>query len=193
MIDNTITEISSYHLAVQPDLGETQKTNAGKFIVMGLDNLTDPVTGKLIPNASDILKQSIFSFQVPSFSQQPIEIRTGNTVIKSAGTPTFSNSTVSLHDYVGMETYNVLYAWQALSYNYKTKRVGLMSDYKKTAYMLEYTTDFSKVVRVWKLYGVFITSLAKDDFDVSANANEVKIRCDLSYDWAEPQDPNQIF
>ena len=192
MIDKTRTEISAYHLAVAPDTFETQKSNAGKFIVMGLDNLTDPVTGKLIPNASDILKQSIFSFEAPSFSQQPLEVRLGNTSVKTAGTPSFKDTNINLHDFVGLDTYNVLYAWQALSFNIKTGRVGLVSDYKKTAYMIEYTTDFSKVIRVWKLYGVWVTSLAKDGFNVSSNADEVKINCSLSYDWAEPEDPSQI-
>ena len=192
-MDRTRTDISAYHLAVQPDSFETQKSNAGKFIVMGLDNLVDPITGNLIPNASDILKQSIFSFEAPSFSQSPIEVRLGNTSVKTAGTPQFSQESINLHDFVGIETYNVLYAWQALSFNIKTGRVGLASEYKKTAYMLEYSTDFSKVVRVWKLYGVWITDLKKDNFDVSQNANEVKIQCSLSYDWAEPEDPNQII
>lgn len=109
-MDNTRTDISAYHMAANPDLFETQKTNAFKFIVMGLDPLTDPVTGKLIPNAEDVLKQSAFSFNPPSFTQQPISVRVGNTVMKAAGTPDFSDSTLSLHDYVGIQTYNVLYA-----------------------------------------------------------------------------------
>lgn len=192
-MDKTRTEISAYHLAVAPDSFETQKSNAGKFIVMGLDNLTDPITGQLIPNASDILKQSIFSFEAPSFQQAPIEVRLGNTSVKTAGTPTFADTTINLHDFVGIDTYNVLYAWQALSFNIKTGRVGLAKDYKKTAYMIEYSTDFSRVIRVWKLYGVWVTNLRKDGFDVSQNANEVKIQCSLSYDWAEPEDPNQII
>ena len=192
MADNTRTDISAYHLAVMPDAYETQKSNAAKFIVMGLDNLTDPITGKLIPNASDILKQSIFSFEAPSFQQSPIEVRIGNTSVKTAGTPTFADTTISLHDFVGIETYNVLYAWQAQSFNIKTGRVGIASDYKKTAYMLEYTTDFSKVLRVWKLYGVWVNQLRKDGYDTSSSANEVKIQCSLSYDWAEPEDPNQL-
>lgn len=191
-MDNTRTDISAYHLAANPNSFETQKSNAFKFIVTGLDPLVSPITGKIIPNAADVLKQSVFSFEEPSFSQTPIEVRMGNTVVKTAGTPTFSNGTLGLHDYVGVETYNILYAWQALSFNIKTGRVGLAGDYKKTAYLLEYTTDFSKVVKVWKLYGVWIQDLKKDGFDNSQNASEVKINCSISYDWAEPEDPEQL-
>lgn len=191
-MDKTRTDISSYHMAANPDLFEPQKSNAFKFIVMGLDPLTDPVSGKIIPNAGDILKQSVFSFDPPSFTQQPIEVRMGNTVMKTAGTPNFSDGTLSLHDYVGLGTYEVLYAWQAKSFNIKTGRVGLASEYKHTAYLLEYNTDFSKVTAVWKLYGVFITSLKKDGFNNAENASEVKIQCSLSYDWAEPEDPEQF-
>lgn len=193
MIDKTRTDMSAYHLAANPDLGETQKSNAAKLIVMGLDDLVDPVTGKVIPNASDILKESAFQFKAPSFSQQPIEVRIGNTVIKSAGTPTFSDGSIVLHDFVGMETYNVLYAWQNLSFNTNTYRNGLMADYKKSAYILEYSTDFSKIVGAWKLEGVWVSGLDKDGFDVSSTASEVKINCSISYDFAKREDPNQFI
>ena len=191
-MDNTRTDISAYHIAANPDLFEVQKSNAFKFIITGLDNLVNPITGEVITNAADTLKQSVFSFDPPSFSQQPIEVRMGNTVSKTAGTPVFSDGTLSLHDFVGVATYDVLYACQALSFNIKTGRVGLASEYKKTAYLLEYTTDFSKIVRVWKLYGVFVSGLKKDGFDNSSNAQEVKIQCSLSYDWAEPENPEQL-
>ena len=191
-MDNTRTDISAYHMAVNADAFQPQTSNAFKFIVTDLDPLTDPITNQLIPNASDIIKQSVFSMDEPSFSQETIGIRYGNTVVKTAGTPTFSDTTINLHNYVGIETYNVLYAWQALSFNIKTQRVGLASEYKKTAYLVEYSVDFSKVLKVWKLYGVWVTNLKKDGFDNSTNASEVKIQCSLSYDWAEPQDPNQV-
>lgn len=191
-MDNTRTDISVYNLVNKPDLFQPRQSNAFKFIVFGLDNLVNPRTGELIPNASDILKQSVFSGQVPSFNQQPIEVRIGNTVMKAAGSPTFQDTSISLHDYVGAETYDVLYAWQNLSFNVKTGRTGLMSDYKKTAYLLEYNSDFSKVTNVWKLYGVWVSSLSKDGYDTSSTANEVKIQCSISYDWAEPEDPNQL-
>lgn len=192
-MDNTRTDISAYHLAMNPDAYEPQKTNAFKFFVTNLDPLTDPVTGNVIPNAGDILKESVYSFDPPSFSQQPIEVRMGNTVVKTAGTPTFNNGTLRLHDWVGIETYNVLYAWQAKSFNIKTGRVGLAKDYKKTAFLIEYTTDFANIVRVWKLYGVWITDLTRDgSWNNADNASEMRISCSLAYDWAEPQDPEEL-
>lgn len=191
-MDNTRTDISVYNLVNKPDLFQPRQSNAFKFIVFGLDNLVNPRTGELIPNASDILKQSVFTGQVPSFNQQPIETRVGNTVMKAAGSPTFQDTSINLHDYVGAETYDVLYAWQNLSFNVKTGRTGLMSDYKKTAYLLEYNSDFSKVTDVWKLHGVWVSGLSKDGYDTSSTANEVKIQCSISYDWAEPEDPNQL-
>lgn len=191
-MDNTRTDISVYDLVSRPDAFQHRQSNAFKFMVFGLENLVDPKTGEPIPNASDILKQATFTGQVPSFSQAPIEIRVGNTVMKAAGTPTFADTTIQLHDYVGVDTYNVLYAWQTLQYNSKTGRVGLASEYKKDAYLLEYTTDFSKVTNLWKLHGVWIQRLSKDGYDNSQTASDVKISCQLTYDWAEPEDPNQI-
>ena len=118
-MDTTRTDISAYHMAASPDLYETQKSNAFKFFVTGLDPLTNPITGEIIPNASDTLKQSTFSFDPPSFNQDAITVRIGNTVNKTAGTPTFSDGSLNLHDFVGVGTYDVLYAWQALSFNIK--------------------------------------------------------------------------
>ena len=79
-MDNTRTDISAYHIATNPDLFETQKTNAFKFIVTGLDNLVDPITGNTIANATDVLKQSTFSFDPPSFTQQPITVRMDSAI-----------------------------------------------------------------------------------------------------------------
>lgn len=192
-MDNTRTDISAYHLVTNPDVYEPQKTNAFKFFVTDLDPLEDPTTGKIIPNAGDILKESVYAFDPPAFSQAPIEVRMGNTVMKTAGTPTFNNGTLRLHDWVGAETYDVLYAWQAKSFNIKTGRVGLAKDYKKTAYLIEYTSDFATIVRVWKLYGVWVQELSRDgSWNNADNANEMRINCNLVYDWAEPVNPEEL-
>ena len=191
-MDNTRTDIGTFHMASKPDLFETQKSNAFKFIVTDLDPLTDPITGKVIPNAADIIKESVASFEPPSFSQSPIELRRGNMVCKAAGTPVFSNGSINIHNFVGLDVYRVFYAWQALSGSIKTGRNGLMKDYKKTAYLIEYTTDFSEIVRVWKLVGVWISGLKEGTYDNSTNANEVPITCTIEYDWAEPEDPSSI-
>lgn len=191
-MDNTRTEISTFSHIANANLYEVPKSNAFKLVVIGLDPLTSPITGELIPNASERLKESNFSFTPPSFSQEVNGVRVGNTVCKSAGTPTFSDATAGFHDYIGLEAYNTLYAWQSLSFNINTGRVGLMADYKKDAYVLEYTPDFSKIIRVWKLFGVWVNSLTRDGFDNSNNASEVKVNCSLAYDYAIPQDPSQF-
>jgi len=191
-MDNLRTDISTYHLTANPTLYESQKTNAFKFLVTGLDNLVNVATGEPIVNAADALKWSIKTFTPPSYSQQPLEIRRGNTVMKSAGTPTFNNSTISLNDFVGAKTYDVLMAWQYLSGNIKTGRNGLMKDYKKEAYLVEYTTDFAQVVRVWHLYGCWVSNLSKNDFDNSSTAQDVNISCTIEYDFAIPESPDNI-
>lgn len=191
-MDNTITDINAYHLATNPSLYEVQKTNAFKFIVTGLDNLTYVTTGERIENAAETLKYSITGIDLPTFEQQPIEVRRGNTVMKSAGTPNFSGGALTLDDFVGAKTYDVLVAWQNLSYNVKTGRVGLMGDYKKTAYLIEYTTDFSKVVRVWHLFGCWVSNLTKSGFNNTQNADKVSINCTIQFDYAIPEAPDTV-
>lgn len=188
-MDNTITEISTKRMTANPSLYENQKTNAFQFIVIGLDNVVSPTTGELIPNAADIIKYSVTSADLPSFAQSPLEIRRGNTVMKSAGTPTFSGGAITLNDFVGLQTYDVLLGWQNLSFNMKTRRNGLMKDYKKDAYLIEYTTDFSNVVRVWRLEGCWISNLTKTGFNNTNNADNVAINCTIEFDIAYP-DPD---
>ena len=191
-MENTMTDINAYHLNANPSLYEVQKTNAFKFIVTGLDNLVSVTTGEVIPDAADTLKWSVTGIDTPSITQSPLEVRRGNTVMKSAGTPVFTNGRLALNDFVGAGTYDVLLAWQNLSFNFKTRRVGLMSEYKKDAYLIEYTTDFAKVVRVWHLFGCWVTSLSKTGFNNAANADNVGIDCSIEFDYAMPESPDSV-
>ena len=67
-----------------------------------------------------------------------------------------------------------------------------MSEYKKDAYLIEYTTDFAKVVRVWHLLGCWVSSLSKTGFKNDANADNVGIDCTIEYDFALPEPTDSV-
>lgn len=143
-------QISAYHLADNPKLFEPQRSNNFDFIVTDIDNIIrsdarDTDTNKTIPNAQNILHFGVVSSSLPMFTQEVITVNYGNSVMKAAGKPTFSDGTLVVNDYIGADTKSVLMAWQNLSYNVRTDKVGRMADYKKNCYLQEYTPDWQLI------------------------------------------------
>lgn len=187
MADN-LTQIGAYHLADNPELYEVQRSNNFEFIVNGIDNLlrvgADASDGEraYITNAQEVLRFSVVSASLPMFSQQPIEIRRGNSVMKAAGIPSFTDGSLVVNDYIGADTKSVLMSWQQLSYNVKTQKVGNMADYKKTCYLQEYTPDY-KLVRTWKLLGCWVSSIQEGEFNMEDGSKKT-ISATITYDYA---------
>lgn len=169
----TSTPMGTYVLADNPNLYQVQQTNHFEFIVEGLDGILragaigTEQNGRL-NNAKEVLRISVSQAFIPHFSQNPIEIKRGNSTIKAAGSPTFNGGEIVLNDYIGADTKAVLMAWQNLSYNVRTDKVGLMSDYKKQAWLVEYTPDY-QVVRKWILYGCWISELSEGPYNQENN------------------------
>lgn len=178
----------AYVLADNPNLYEVQRENTFDFIVTDIDNIlragaTGTETNARIANAQEILRISVVSAPIPHFSQTPIEVRRGNSLIKVAGVPSFSAGTIVLNDFIGADTKSVLMAWQNLSYNVITEKVGLMSDYKKDCYLVEMTPD-NQVVRRWRLHGCWISGLQEGDNN-KENDGKHQITATVEYDRAE--------
>ena len=74
-------------------------------------------------------------------------------------------------------------AWQRKVYDPETEKVGLASDYKHDAYLIELTPDY-QVVRTWKLYGCWISGLSEGDFSHTDNSLK-QIDVTLEYDLAK--------
>lgn len=151
-------DYGTYHLTDRPELYETQRNNAYEFLVTGIDNLikagaSEDDTDSVIVNGQQVLRYSVQQAFVPNFTQETITISRGNSVMKAAGKPSFEQGSIVINDYIGAGSKSVLTAWQRLSYDTVTDTLGQMKDYKKTCYLTEYTPDFSKVVRRWKLVG----------------------------------------
>lgn len=185
---STSTPMGTYHLAANTNLYEIQRTNNFEFIITDIDGITK--AGMLggeangtIANAQEIIRLSVVSSSIPHFSQQAIEVKRGNSTMKFAGVPTFKAGQVKVNDYIGAATKEVLMAWQNLSYNVLTEKVGLASDYKKDCYLIEYTPDYQKV-RQWKMHGCWISELSEDDFNNEQN-DKKQITCNIEYDRAE--------
>lgn len=182
-------KIGTYHLADNPNIYEIMRTNNFQFVIPNLDGILKmgAVQGEqnsTIANAQDIIRISVRNASVPSFSQSPISVRRGNSELKYAGVPTFSSGTIVCNDYIGEDTSAVLHAWQNLSYNVYTEKVGLASDYKKMCYLIMYSPDYQEVRR-WKLYGCWISNITESDMSSDGGNDVHQITATIEYDHAE--------
>ena len=189
---STINETSNqphgtYHLADNPNLYEIQRGNNFEFVVMDINGIVKAglkdVKSNRIANAQEILRLSVSEAFIPHFSQSPITVKRGNSALKYAGVPEFSDGQIQVIDYIGADTKAVLMAWQNLSYNVITEKVGLVSDYKKDAYLIEYTPDY-QIVRQWKLHGCWISNLSENPFSADGNDKRT-VSVTIQYDRAE--------
>lgn len=175
----------TFNLANNPQQYEIQRNNNFEFYVEGLSSKLPNIVSNQAAwvNADDVIRISVSKAFVPHFTQSVIEVKRGNNTMKFAGVPTFGNGTLELNDYIGAGTKEVLMAWQKQSYDIDTEKVGLASDYKKDAYLLEYTPDY-QLVRTWKLYGCWISGLSEGEFSHDS-AEKHTITATIEYDKAE--------
>ena len=181
----TDTPMGTYVLADNPNLYQPQETNHFEFVVEGLDNILragalGTETNARLANAKEVLRISVSQAFIPHFEQNAIEVKRGNSTVKFAGTPTFNAGEVVLNDYIGADTKAVLMAWQNLSYNVRTDKVGLASDYKKQAWLVEYTPDY-QVVRKWILYGCWVSNISESAYN-QENNDKNQITATIQYD-----------
>lgn len=184
MSDN---KMGAYHLADNKDLYEIARSNNFEFVVTNLGELLRAGYGENDSNskfkgAEEILRVSVVSAAVPTFTQEPIIIRRGNSVMKAAGIPTFNEGSLVINDYIGADGKSALMAWQNLSYNVKTEKVGKMSAYKKDCYLLEYTPDY-ELVRQWLLKGCWISGLTIPEFN-HEQGDKRTVTATIQYDTA---------
>lgn len=184
------SHFGTYHLAANPNFYEPQRTNNFEFVVTDIDNIVRAgMTGvestslQRIQNAQEIIRVSVVRSSVPNFSQGVIEIRRGNSTLKYAGVPTFDAGTLELNDYIGADSAAALEAWQALSYNTATEKVGLASEYKKDCYLIAYSPDM-QIVKQWRLHGCWISALSSTEFNAEQNGKKT-ITATIQYDRAE--------
>ena len=183
--DNTY---GTYHLADNPALYDPMRNNTFEFVVTGLDKLLrvgadGSEENAYITNAQEVLRLSVDNASIPMFTQEVIPVKRGNSTIKFAGTPSFASGSLVVNDWIGADSKSALMAWQNLSYNVKTDRVGNAADYKKDCWLIEYTPDYTKQVRQWQLKGCFISGLSEDAYSMSSDGKKT-ISATIEYDRA---------
>lgn len=195
-------QIGTYHLADNPTLYEVGRSNNFEFIIhFSKDNKLLPLLragiqketatdDDYIENGQEVIRLSVVSAPVPHFSQEEISISRGNSKMYAAGVPQFNEGTVVVNDFIGAGTKSVLMAWQRLSYDATTEKVGRMADYKMDCRLVEYTPDY-EMVRYWDLKGCWVKGISEDDYNME-DANKRTIKATIRYDRAIPHLPDEI-
>ena len=173
----------NYYIADQAKYYEPQRLNNFEFILPNLNNaLTIGQNTWAAANAQEVIKISVSKAFVPHFKVSPLELKRGNNTMKFAGVATFDSGTIELDDFIGAGTKDILVAWHECAYDPQTEKVGLASDYKREAQLIEYTPDH-QIVRTWKLLGCWISDIS--DGTPAYNSNEInRISATIQYDKA---------
>lgn len=190
---STVSQPSSdahgiYRLADNPNLYEIQRSNNFEFVVTGMDDIIragmkESDANAKIANAQEVLRLSVSEAAVPHYTQNAIEVKRGNNSMFFAGVPTFDAGSFTYTDFIGADTISILMAWQNLSYNVDTEKVGLVTDYKKDAYLIEYTPDWQKV-RQYVLKGCWVAGISEPNMSFEDN-NKRTISATIRYDYAK--------
>lgn len=179
-------QLGTYHMAQSNDF-EPQRNNNFEVQITGLNSLTSVDKGRAIAaNASELITLSVATYSAPQINVSPIQVSYGNNKIKFAGLPEFPDSSIVLNDYIGINVEKILSAWQKLVYDPKTQVVGLASNYKKNAYLIEYAPDGTQA-RQWMLVGCWPSALQLGDFNQEGGSVR-QVTITLTYDYAYPLD-----
>lgn len=186
-MSHSIIHLSDEH----PDLMEIARSNNFEFMVAlntGARFLKAGMTGTesdayLDTTAQEYLRLATTASSVPHFTQAPIKVKRGNNTLNYAGVPEWEGHKVTCIDFIGTDVKEILMAWQNMSYNALTEKVGLVSDYKRKGWLLEYSPDY-QLLRRWVLHGCWVSSISEDDFNAEQNGKRL-ITANIIYDKAD--------
>ena len=166
---------------------EIQRTNNYEVQITGLDNITD-MHGKTVngsSKAADIITLSTASFEAPSITIDPITISYGNGKVKYAQVGNYGDASITLNDYIGFNTERILSAWFAQAYNPVEEIVGYATDYKKTAYLMEFDSKYIGV-RSWRLEGAWLSTFQLGSYSAEGG-NVRQMTATMVYDRIVPE------
>jgi hypothetical protein len=179
------------HFAAKKDLFEIQRGNNFEFVLPDADFKTlTPYgankTGKKLNDANEMIRLSVSSASIPYYSQQAIEVRRGNTVVKYAGPISYGSGSIKCYDFIGAQTKDILMAWQALAGDPLTQKVGQQKAYKRNCNLIEYTPDYTEIVRTWMIEGCWISDMSDDGYSVDSGGSAKQISVTIQFDRAYP-------
>ena len=164
------------HFATNPNF-EVQRANHFE-IVLNLGNDILQGDGDVI---SEHIRLSVKSINAPKVTSEQITLKHGNDTVKVAAAPSYEDLSIQVHDTLGLDQINAIQKWYNRVFDYNTKLMGMVSNYKTSGILYMYSPDGSKK-RQWVLEGVWPKSYGNGT-DFSYESTEAQsVTLDLSVD-----------
>ena len=163
------------HFATNPNF-EVQRSNHFE-VVLNLSTILES-QGDTV---AEHIRLSVKSVTAPKVTSEQITLKHGNDTVKVAAAPSYEDLTIQVHDTLGLDQIDAIQSWYNKVFDWNTKLMGMVSDYKTSGILYMYSPDGS-VKRQWVLEGVWPRSYGSGtDFSYeSAEAQSVTL--DLSVD-----------
>jgi hypothetical protein len=137
------------------------------------------------------------SFPFPKEENPTKRIRWFNESRTYAGSlGDFSDISLQLHDYLDANTAMIIYNWRRLVWDPANSTVGLAANYKMNGMLYLAPPNAASIPdiigssRTWYLQGIWPTYVDFGELDLTSEADEVLITCQLAIDRAYPGDPD---
>lgn len=188
-----INNVQPYYKGTQHMVGgdtfEPQRTNNFELRFEDLEKL-ESAFGRPYTNVGKQITLAVESVGDLQQSIDALAVSYGNNAITFAGKPTLSNLSISVRDFIGLNTERILEAWSRLVYDKYNQTVGMAKNYKKRAYLIQYTSDYSSC-RMWQLEGCWPGTITYGGYNNDSNDIR-KISFDLHVDFAYPLDDTTV-
>ena len=156
---------SAGHFATQTNF-EVQRTNHFEVVI----DLTNILTNG--QDVSEHIRLSTKSISAPKVSSEALPLKHGNDTVKVAAAPTYEDLTLTIYDTIGRDQINVLQSWYNKVFDWNSKLMGLVSEYKANAVLYMYSPDCTKI-RKWILEGVWPREFGTaSDFDFDSASTQ---------------------
>lgn len=134
-----------------------------------------------LPNADkDLVLVALQGFSLPKQGNDVVELQYQNEKRKVAGQVSVDESTLTLKDYVDVDTRGAILRWRKQVYDPQTGKVGLAKNYKKTVHVVMTAPDGTSQ-RVAKLVGAWPS--ADPTIDLAMDGGDaVMMECPIAID-----------
>lgn len=173
------------HFATQQAF-EVQRANHFE-VVLHLKNGSAAGAGQgnnILENGDDVsehIRLSVKSINAPKVTSEQITLKHGNDTVKVAAAPSYEDLSIQVHDTLGTDQINVIQQWYNKVFDWNTKLMGMVSEYKTSGILYMYSPD-GNVVRQWILEGIWPKSYGNGT-DFSYESTEAQsVTLDLSVD-----------
>lgn len=175
---------------VGTDVFEPQRNNNFEIRFEGLDTLTSSTGEVKYTDCGKAITLSVANVGDLGQNIDAIAVQYGNNAIKFAGKPSLNSISLTINDFIGLETERILEAWSALVYNKNNQTVGRATNYKKRGYLIEYSPDY-EIAKVWQLEGCWPGTITYGGYSQDGGSIR-QITMDLNIDFALALDSSKI-